>query len=141
MGGQLVLSGPFPLGPLTLGRVEELTEIAWKIRQAINAGYPEVDHIELFDQPIGSGGIRGILFSVLAKLTIDPPCGTGTSAKLACLAADRKLAEHEPWIQESILGSQFIGTYRWLDESQNAIIPKFRSSLHHGGVQANPSAR
>ena len=37
------------------------------------------------------------------------PCGTGTSAKLACLAADGKLAEGDAWIQESILGSTFTG--------------------------------
>jgi len=40
------------------------------------------------------------------------PCGTGTSAKLACLAADGKLAEGEDWVQESIIGSTFVGRYR-----------------------------
>ena len=37
------------------------------------------------------------------------PCGTGTSAKLACLAEDGKLAEGAPWVQESIVGSTFTG--------------------------------
>jgi 4-hydroxyproline epimerase len=40
------------------------------------------------------------------------PCGTGTSAKLACLAADGKLAEGEEWVQGSIIGSSFRGRYR-----------------------------
>ena len=40
------------------------------------------------------------------------PCGTGTSAKLACLAADGKLSEGEDWVQESIIGSTFVGRYR-----------------------------
>ncbi len=40
------------------------------------------------------------------------PCGTGTSAKLACLAADGKLAPGELWIQESIIGSRFEGAYQ-----------------------------
>ena len=40
------------------------------------------------------------------------PCGTGTSAKIACLAADGKLAEGETWVQESIIGSTFSGRYR-----------------------------
>jgi proline racemase len=40
------------------------------------------------------------------------PCGTGTSAKLACLAEDGALAPGEPWRQESVLGSVFEGSYR-----------------------------
>lgn len=39
------------------------------------------------------------------------PCGTGTSAKLACLAADGKLDEGQTWVQASITGSQFQGRY------------------------------
>jgi hypothetical protein len=37
--------------------------------------------------------------------------GTGTAAKLACLAADGKLAEGDAWVQESIIGSRFTGRY------------------------------
>ena len=40
------------------------------------------------------------------------PCGTGTSAKLACLAADGKLRPGERWVQESIIGSRFEARYR-----------------------------
>jgi proline racemase len=48
------------------------------------------------------------------------PCGTGTSAKLACLAADGKLAAGEAWRQESILGSVFEGSY---EAGEGGIIP------------------
>jgi proline racemase len=48
------------------------------------------------------------------------PCGTGTSAKLACLAADGKIASGERWRQESILGSLFEGSYENCD---GGIIP------------------
>ncbi|HCN28212.1 MAG TPA: hydroxyproline-2-epimerase, partial [Verrucomicrobiales bacterium] len=48
------------------------------------------------------------------------PCGTGTSAKLACLAADGKLAPGQVWRQESILGSVFEGSYQ---NSKSGIIP------------------
>ena len=48
------------------------------------------------------------------------PCGTGTSAKLACLAADGKLAPGEVWRQESIVGSVFEGRYR---QTEGGIIP------------------
>ncbi|MDB5384763.1 MAG: hydroxyproline-2-epimerase, partial [Planctomycetaceae bacterium] len=51
------------------------------------------------------------------------PCGTGTSAKLACLAADGKLAPGQAWIQESILGTQFVGTFVWDDPNQTCVIP------------------
>ena len=51
------------------------------------------------------------------------PCGTGTSAKLACLAAEGKLAEGEEWVQESVIGSRFRARYRWLDHQAGSIAP------------------
>lgn len=53
------------------------------------------------------------------------PCGTGTSAKLACLAADRVLAEGETWKQESVTGSVFTAEYR---RNGDSIIPTIRGS-------------
>jgi 4-hydroxyproline epimerase len=55
------------------------------------------------------------------------PCGTGTSAKLACLAADGKLRESEVWRQESIVGSVFEGSYRW---AGSRVIPTIRGTAH-----------
>jgi 4-hydroxyproline epimerase len=52
------------------------------------------------------------------------PCGTGTSAKLACLAADGTLAAGEPWIQESLIGTRFVGRFEWRDRAAGRIIPK-----------------
>ncbi len=43
------------------------------------------------------------------------PCGTGTSAKLACLADSGKLRPGETWIQESVIGSRFEASYAFLD--------------------------
>ena len=40
------------------------------------------------------------------------PCGTGTSAKIACLAADGKLAPGQAWVQESVIGSHFTASYQ-----------------------------
>jgi len=45
------------------------------------------------------------------------PCGTGTSAKIACLAADGKLAPGQLWRQESIIGSVFEATYEWAGDT------------------------
>jgi 4-hydroxyproline epimerase len=99
----LVEEHPFKLD---FANIDQLTEATWRIRQAINAqGFPEVDHIELF-----SGSKNFVLCP--GKAYDRSPCGTGTSAKLACLAADSKLAEGETWTQESIIGSRFTGTYR-----------------------------
>jgi 4-hydroxyproline epimerase len=97
--------------------IERLTQITWDIRQKLNAnGYPEIDHVELFWKS------RNFVLCP-GKAYDRSPCGTGTSAKLACLAADAKLAEGETWIQESIIGSQFKGSYRWLDREKGIIIP------------------
>src|SRR5207248_4344530 len=103
---------------LSLGNVERLTDFSWRVRQEINAqGFPEVDHVELFGPPTVSGAHSRNFVQCPGKAFDRSPCGTGTSAKLACLAADAKLKEGEPWVQESILGSTFTARYRWLDKS------------------------
>ncbi|MEK7780355.1 MAG: proline racemase family protein, partial [Verrucomicrobiota bacterium] len=94
--------------PLTLANVERLTDLSWRIRQAINAqGFPEVDHVELFGPPQTPGAQSRNFVLCPGKAYDRSPCGTGTSAKLACLAADGKLAEGARWVQESIVGSRF----------------------------------
>jgi len=90
---------------IRLDNVERLTDVAWRIRQAVNATGSPVDHIELFQ------GNRNFVLCP-GKAYDRSPCGTGTSAKLACLAADGKLAPGETWRQESIVGSVFEGTYQ-----------------------------
>jgi len=109
---------------LSLANAEQLQEYAWKVRQAINAqGHPEVDHIELFGPPkTQRGNARGYV-QCPGKVYDRSPCGTGTSAKLACLAADGKWRENEPWVQESFIGSTFTAHYRWLDRAEGKIAP------------------
>jgi 4-hydroxyproline epimerase len=99
--------------PVTLNNIEKLTELSWAIRQAVNAqGYPEVDHVELFGPPQLPGGHSRNFVLCPGKAYDRSPCGTGTSAKLACLAADGKLAEGAPWVQESVIGSAFTGRFK-----------------------------
>jgi len=96
---------------LTLANVEKLTEFTWRIRQAINEQFPEIDHVELFG-PAKDAKANSRNFVLCPGKAYDrSPCGTGTSAKLACLAADGKLREGEAWVQESIVGSCFTGSY------------------------------
>jgi 4-hydroxyproline epimerase len=109
---------------IALTNVEELTDYAWRIRQAANAqGHPEIDHVELFGPATGPGAHSRNFVLCPGKAYDRSPCGTGTSAKLACLAADGKLAEGAPWIQESILGTRFTGRYRWLDRATGRVEP------------------
>ncbi len=109
---------------LALANVELLTAFTWRIRQAVNAqGFPDVDHIELFGPPAARGANSRNFVLCPGKAYDRSPCGTGTSAKLACLAADGKLAEGKLWTQESILGSTFTGKFRWLDQAAGKIEP------------------
>jgi 4-hydroxyproline epimerase len=101
---------------LSVDRIEELTEFTWRIRQALGAngitgdGGEEIDHIELYGPP-SSAESDGKNFVLCPGRAYDrSPCGTGTSAKLACLYADGKLREGQLWRQESIIGSIFEGS-------------------------------
>ena len=113
---------------LELQNVERLTSFTWEIRQAVNAqGFPEVDHVELFG-PAKNPRAHSRNFVLCPGKAYDrSPCGTGTSAKLACLAADGTLAEGEEWIQESIIGSQFSGRYQ---RAGDHIIPIITGQAH-----------
>lgn len=96
---------------LTLTNIEVLTDASWRIRQAVNAdGFPEVDHVELFGPPCDPANHSRNFVLCPGKAYDRSPCGTGTSAKLACLHADGKLSPGQEWRQESIIGSVFTGS-------------------------------
>ena len=116
-------------------RIAELTAFTHEIREALiaqgitGADGALIDHIELFAAS-GAAGIDSRNFVLCPGDAYDrSPCGTGTSAKLACLAADGKLAAGAAWHQESIVGSVFEGQYAPLDSTQGlplgarAIVP------------------
>jgi 4-hydroxyproline epimerase len=109
---------------LALAKVDVLTDYCWRVRQAVNSqGFPEIDHVELFCPVAGvAGGSRNFV-QCPGKAYDRSPCGTGTSAKLACLAADGKLHPGETWVQESIIGSRFTGKFQWLEQSTGKIAP------------------
>jgi len=102
---------------LDVSNVERLTDLTWRIRQALEANGITgaaggvIDHVELFGPP-GDPANHARNFVLCPGKAYDrSPCGTGTSAKLACLAADGKLRPGETWRQEGILGSVFEGRY------------------------------
>src|SRR5579863_642122 len=101
---------------LSLNNIESLTEFTWAIRQALRqqgitgTAQQEIDHIELFG-PSSLPAVDSKNFVLCPGKAYDrSPCGTGTSAKLACLYADGKLREGQVWKQESIVGSVFEGS-------------------------------
>ena len=109
---------------LSLDRVDKLTDYCWRVRQALNAqGFPQVDHVELFGAPVAPAADSRNFVLCPGKAYDRSPCGTGTSAKLACLAADGKLTEGAPWVQESIIGSSLQASFRWLDRATGKIEP------------------
>jgi 4-hydroxyproline epimerase len=103
---------------VTLKDVDELTAFTWAIRVALRESGisgdqgKEIDHVELF-APSEIPGVNSKNFVLCPGKAYDrSPCGTGTSAKLACLYADGKIKEGQVWKQESIVGSIFEGTIR-----------------------------
>lgn len=109
--------------------VARLTQVAWAIRRAVHAaGHDQVDHVELFGPP-DLPNAHSKNFVLCPGGAYDrSPCGTGTSAKLACLAAEGLLEESQPWVQESLIGSTFVGSYRWSDRSRGEVLPTIRGS-------------
>ena len=116
---------------LSLENLEALTDFTWRIRESlaregiIGADGHEIDHVEVFG-PSEIAGVDSKNFVLCPGKAYDrSPCGTGTSAKLACLVADGKLGEGQVWRQESIVGSVFEGTVSIID---NAIHPHIKGS-------------
>lgn len=119
---------------IDLPHVEALTDFSGRVREALNAqGYPLVDHVELF-APSALAGAQSRNFVLCPGKAYDrSPCGTGTSAKLACLAADGKLAEGHAWVQESLIGSTFEASFRWHDRSRGEVVPTITGTAHVTG--------
>jgi len=116
---------------LALKNIEDLTNFTWKIRLALReqgitgAGNQEIDHIELFG-PSSLPSVNSKNFVLCPGKAYDrSPCGTGTSAKLACLYADGRLTEGQVWKQESIVGSVFEGSVTVRD---GKVYPSIRGS-------------
>jgi 4-hydroxyproline epimerase len=120
---------------LEAARIAELTAFSAAIRDALvaqritGAGGALIDHIELFG-PGSREGIDSRSFVLCPGNAYDrSPCGTGTSAKIACLAADGKLAEGAVWRQESIIGSVFEASYRHAGDGAS-VIPTITGHAH-----------
>ncbi len=111
---------------LTMAGIGDLTRKAEAVMAALaergitGEGGAAIDHIEFYGPPTLKGADSRNFVLCPGGAYDRSPCGTGTSAKIACLAAAGKLAPGERWVQESIIGSTFTARYR-LDAG--AIIP------------------
>jgi 4-hydroxyproline epimerase len=118
---------------LTLQNIERLTDLSWAIREALTANGitgkdgGEIDHVELYGAPADPKNHSRNFVMCPGGAYDRSPCGTGTSAKLACLHADGKLKPGDIWRQESILGSVFEGSVRVID---GIVHPRIRGSAY-----------
>jgi 4-hydroxyproline epimerase len=131
-GNWFFITDDSPL-PLTLANQRALTAYTEAIRLALEAshirgeGGAEIDHIEL-TAPSTQADADARNFVLCPGLAYDrSPCGTGTSAKLACLAADGKLAPGQVWRQAGILDSVFEAQYI---PGQRGVLPRITGSAH-----------
>lgn len=129
-GNWFFLIGEHPL-KIELANLEALTDFSVAVRNALTANGitgangAEIDHVELFSSTPTADSRN---FVLCPGLEYDrSPCGTGTSAKLACLYADGKLSEGVAWKQESIIGSWFEGR---ISIDNGKVIPSIRGSAH-----------
>ncbi|MFO0968872.1 MAG: proline racemase family protein [Gemmataceae bacterium] len=118
---------------LSVTNIERLTDVTWRIRRALDAqgitgaNGGVIDHIELFGPAQDSRNHSRNFVLCPGKAYDRSPCGTGTSAKLACLYADGKLREGDVWRQESVIGSVFEGRVRVVD---GAVLPSITGSAY-----------
>jgi 4-hydroxyproline epimerase len=129
---------------LNSSNLAALSAFSETLRQALQAqgitgaGGAEIDHIELLGAaatpPTQAGrnpALSGRSFVMCPGGAYDrSPCGTGTSAKLACLAADGTLAPGQLWHQESVIGSVFTGHYAAAPAGQPGILPFIHGRAH-----------
>ena len=114
--------------------VSALQEMTMAIRTALDrqnitgANGDQIDHIELFGTSRQADSRNYVMCPGGAYDR--SPCGTGTSAKIACLAADGKIQPGDQWHQESIIGSTFTASYRPDPDDALAVIPNIRGRAH-----------
>lgn len=104
--------------------IRRLTDVALDIRSALErdgitgSDGAWIDHIELFGPP-DNADAQSKNFVLCPGGSYDrSPCGTGCSAKMACLAADGAWLEGRDWIQESVIGSTYRVSYQRAEEGR-----------------------
>ena len=132
-GNWFFLVGISPLS-LAMANIQDLTRAADAVARALEtagitgADGAKIDHVEFFGPPRDPAADSRNFVLCPGGAYDRSPCGTGTSAKLACLAADGKLAPGVEWVQESIVGSRFQAKYR--PGADGRIVPRIRGRAY-----------
>jgi 4-hydroxyproline epimerase len=122
----LISEHPFS-GRIEPGNAEEMTQWCWAVRQEVNRFHPDVDHVELFGPPSDLSNHSRNFVLCPGKAWDRSACGTGTSAKVACLVADGKLRPGQVWRQESTTGSVFEAR---VEETSQGLVPTIRGTAY-----------
>lgn len=119
--------------PMEYGAIEAIDGFAKSVQRALDrdgitgAEGARIDHIEIcVDSPTPGMDSRNYVLCPGGQYDRSP-CGTGTSAHMACLYEDGTLKEGEEWRQESIIGTHFVGSVR-LHEGK--IVPSIRGRAY-----------
>ena len=121
---------------LSMNNLEQLIDFTWAVRQALSANGitgrdgAEIDHVEVFEAADRSDADSRNFVLCPGKAYDRSPCGTGTSAKVACLYADGKLQPGQKWRQESIIGSLFEAS---ITVQNGEVIPSITGSAFVNG--------
>ncbi|MBV6656866.1 MAG: proline racemase family protein [Devosiaceae bacterium] len=132
-GNWFVIVDPSPIA-IEMGNIRALSDAALAIRNAAHAqgvggdkGQP-IDHV-IFQGPSPTMGVHSRNFVFCPDDNYDrSPCGTGSSARLACLAADGVLQPGQEIIQESVIGSTYRLSYQ--PGPNGGVIPKIIGQAH-----------
>lgn len=133
-GGNWFFLVDWPHTPIRPEFIPQLTQVCRQIRRALQeraitgANGATIDHIELFCAADDSGADSRNFVLCPGDEYDRSPCGTGTSAKLACLAAHGRLQPGEVWTQESVIGGRFQASYR--RGAQAEILPSIRGRAY-----------
>jgi 4-hydroxyproline epimerase len=115
--------------PVARAHLADLTDFTVRVRRELaaqgitGADAGEIDHIEVFGPPADPALADSRNFVLCPGLAYDrSPCGTGTSAKLACLHAAGRLQPGEVWRQAGILDTVFRGRVEKLPDG--TVLPR-----------------
>ncbi len=117
-GGNWFFLAETPGLDIQLSNLTTLSHLAKTIRRGLvqqgitGLDGAEIDHIELVGEALPQDNADARNFVLCPGGEYDrSPCGTGTSAKVACLAQRGLLAPGQLWRQASVIGSCFEATY------------------------------
>jgi len=129
----LVASPGLAIEPANIDRLADFTT---RVRRALGergirgADGAEIDHVEVYE-PLASGAKGSRNFVLCPGGAYDrSPCGTGTSAKLACLSAAGALQPGERWRQESVIGTVFEASFTTDGRAPGRVLPHITGSAY-----------